>query len=90
MKYAEYFDTIIADSIRNDVRRTGHNQFAGADYSARPAYRGMPGESPHGRLDRGDNSAGSGRIFLSDILSLGVKIGPRFAKPPNAHGASTS
>jgi len=48
VKYTEYFDTIISDSIWNDVRRAGHNQLAGADYPAGPAHRRISGEFPHG------------------------------------------
>ena len=44
VKYADYPDNIILDSIWNDVGRSGHNQFTGADHSAGPAHRGMPRE----------------------------------------------
>jgi hypothetical protein len=90
MKYTDYLDSIILDSIRDDVRRAGHNQFTGANYSAGPAHRRMPGEARHCRYDCLDHSSCSGRTVLSDVLSLGVEIGSRFAKPLNAHGASTS
>jgi hypothetical protein len=57
MKYADYLDGVVADSIWNDVRCAGHNQFAGADHSARPAQRRMPGEPRNCRLDRRNDSS---------------------------------
>jgi len=90
MKYTEDFDGIVSDSIWNDVRCAGHNQFAGANYSAGPAHRGMPGEPRNCQLGRRNDSPCSRRAVLRDVLSLCVEIGSRFAKPLNAHGASTS
>jgi hypothetical protein len=90
MKYTNDLDSVISDSIWNDVRRAGHDQFSGADYSAGAAHRGMPGEPRNRRLDRGNSPAGGCRVFLRNVLSLGVEIGSGFAKPLNAHGASTS
>jgi len=90
MKYANDLNGIILDSIGNDVRRAGHNQFTGANYSAGPARRGMPGEPRNCRFDCLDHSSCSCGAVLRDVLSLGVEIGSRFAKPLNAHGASTS
>ena len=90
LKYTNDLDGFIADSIWNDVRRSGHNQFASADYSAGPAHRGMPRESRDRRFDHRNDSSCGVRVVLRDVLSLSVEIGSRFAKPPNAHGASTS
>jgi hypothetical protein len=90
MKYTNYFDSVIPDSIWNDVRRAGHNQFTGADHSAGPAHRGMPGEPHNCRLDRRNDSSCSCGAALRDVLSLRFEIGSCFAKPLNAHAASTS
>jgi hypothetical protein len=90
MKYTDDLDGIISDPIWNDVRRAGHNQFAGANHSAGPAHRGMPGEPRNCQLDRRHDSTCSCRAVLGDVLSLCFEIGSRFAKPLNAHGASTS
>jgi len=90
MKYTDDLDSIVSDSIWNDVRRAEHNQFAGADYSAGSAHRGMPGEFLYCRLDRRDDSSRGCRAVLRDVLSLSVEIGSRFAKPLNAHDASIS
>jgi hypothetical protein len=90
VKYADYLDNIVSDSIWNDVGRVGHNQFTGADYSARAADRGMPRESRYCGFDRRDHSSCGCRAVLRNVFGLSVEIGSRFAKPLNAHGASTS
>jgi hypothetical protein len=90
VKYTDDLDNVFLDAIGNDVGSAGHNQFTGADYSARPAHSGMPRESRSCRLDRCDNSSCGCRAVLRDVLSLRIEIGSRFAKPLNAHGASIS
>ena len=90
MKYTDYIDSIISDSIWNDVRRARHYQFTGADHSAGPANRGMAGEPGNCRLDRRNDSSCSCRAVLRDVLGFSVEIGSCFAEPLNAHAASTS
>ena len=90
MKNSQKVNFIIADAVRNDVRRARNNQFARACDPSGAAQRGMPLQQIN-RLANGLNHAGRSLGFVTgDVFRLGVQVRKRPGQPSNAHAGSIS
>lgn len=81
MKNAQYFDTLTAYAIRDQVTGVGDRQFAGSRHSAGSPQPGLVSQQLNCVNDACDDLLCELRIILCDICGLFVKIKKCLAQP---------
>jgi hypothetical protein len=89
VKNSQYFDGIVADTIRDNVGSAGDDQLSGPDDSSRTAKRGKTTKLFHAALDVGFDPRCRPRIVSSNVFRFCDQVGDGRAQPSNAHGGST-
>ena len=90
MKYAQDFDPVGTHSIRDNVRRSRHNEFSSPIDPPRLTQRWIPRKTLDRVTNRTRNAPGSRWIVAGNEPRFLYEIGQGGPQPFNAHDQSTS
>jgi hypothetical protein len=82
VKNAQDLDGVVAYSVRNDVRSTGHNEFAGPIDTAHSAQVRVGGKFLHRIRNPSDHTSGRIWVIACDVLGFRLQVGKGGTQPP--------
>ena len=87
MEYSQDFNPVESrpDTIRNNITRVWHNEFASAVNTARVAESGIICQKFHGLVDSPHHKLCGLRIVFSNIVGFLIEILKGCGQPPNLH-----
>lgn len=74
VKNAQDFHSVVAHSVRDDVRHIGNHQFSRALNAPRPTQRGMNSKQRYCSLNHRHHPLGSCRAIACNIVGFGLEV----------------